>query len=109
MDPWHSLRERAAAGKATDTRAAVRPPKPEPRKRRSGGTKDLEKLVAAAEREVARAEERMYELEQEIEAASSNYLRLQELYEQRQSLEDEISALYARWETLAAELEEAQA
>ena len=58
-----ALRERAAAGKATDTRAAVRPPKPEPRKRRSGGTKDLEKLVAAAEREVARAEERMYELE----------------------------------------------
>ena len=51
----------------------------------------------------------MYELEQEIQASSSNYLRLQELYEQRQALEDEIAALYTRWEGLAAELEEAQA
>ena len=46
---------------------------------------------------------------QEIEAASSNYLQLQELYERRQVLEDEIAALYRKWEALAAELEEAQA
>ena len=58
---------------------------------------------------MAKAEERMYELEQEIEAASSNYLQLQELYERRQVLEDEIAALYRKWEALAAELEEAQA
>ena len=88
------------------------PPKEEPKKekpKRPGGTKELEKQVNAAEREVARAEERMYELEQEIEAASSNYLQLQELYERRQVLEDEIAALYRKWEALAAELEEAQA
>ena len=87
------------------TRAAPRAEK----KKRPGGTKELEKQVNAAEREVARAEERMYELEQEIEAASSNYLQLQELYERRQVLEDEIAALYRKWEALAAELEEAQA
>ncbi len=97
--------KREGAGSIAPSRVS----KEEPKKKRPGGTKELEKQVNAAEREVARAEERMYELEQEIEAASSNYLRLQELYEQRQGLEDEIAALYTRWEALAAELEEVQA
>ena len=104
-----AARERAGGRTAKEehispTRAVVR----EEKKRRAGGTKELEKQVNAAEREVAKAEERMYELEQEIDEASSNYLKLQELYEQRQALEDEIAALYARWEAIAAELEEAQ-
>ncbi len=106
-----AARERSGSGRPvkeesiSPTRAAPRAEK----KKRPGGTKELEKQVNAAEREVARAEERMYELEQEIEAASSNYLQLQELYERRQVLEDEIAALYRKWEALAAELEEAQA
>ena len=49
----------------------------------------------------------MYELTQEIEEAASDYLKLQELYEQREALEDEIRNLYARWEELAQALEEA--
>ena len=77
--------------------------------RRTGGTKLLEKEVAAAEREVTRAEERMYDLTQEIEASSSDYLKLTELYEQREALEEEIAHLYAVWERLSAELEEAKA
>ena len=91
------------------------PPKKEealPKKekpRRTGGTKLLEKEVAAAEREVTRAEERMYDLTQEIEASSSDYLKLTELYEQREALEEEIAHLYANWERLSAELEEARA
>ena len=39
----------------------------------------LEKQVAAAEREVEKAEIRMDELTQEIEANSADYLKLQEL------------------------------
>ena len=91
------------------------PPKKEeapPKKgkpRRTGGTKLLEKEVAAAEREVTKAEERMYDLTQEIEASSSDYLKLTELYEQREALEEEIAHLYANWERLSAELEEARA
>lgn len=76
--------------------------------KRSGGTKELEKQVNAAEREVARAEERMFDLTQEIEEASSDYLKLQELYEKRTALEYEIATLYTNWEKLAAELEEAR-
>ena len=77
--------------------------------KRTGGTKLLEKEVAAAEREVTKAEERMYDLTQEIEASSSDYLKLTELYEQREALEEEIAHLYAVWERLSAELEEAKA
>ncbi len=76
--------------------------------KRSGGTKMLEKQVAAAEREVEKAEIRMDELTQEIEANSADYLKLQELCEQRNALEEELAHLYAVWENLAAELEEAR-
>ena len=80
----------------------------EEKPRRPGGTKNLEKEVAAAERAVAKAEEQMYELGLQIEEAASDYLKLQELYEQREALEEEILKLYGTWERLSAELEEAR-
>jgi ATPase subunit of ABC transporter with duplicated ATPase domains len=76
--------------------------------KRPGGTKNLEKEVSAAERAVAKAEEQMYDLTQQIEEAASDYLKLQELYEQREALEEEILKLYGTWETLSAQLEEAK-
>ncbi len=76
--------------------------------RRPGGTKELEKQTAAAERAVAKAEERMYDLGLEIEEASSDYLKLQDLYAQRDALEEEILKLYGAWEALSAQLEEAK-
>ena len=78
------------------------------RPRRPGGTKNLEKEVTAAERAVAKAEEQMFDLEQQIEQSASDYLKLQELYEQREALEEEILKLYGTWETLSAQLEEAR-
>ncbi len=90
-------------------------PAPEPvreekkeKPRRPGGTKELEKQTAAAERAVAKAEERMYDLGLEIEEASSDYLKLQDLYAQRDALEEEILKLYGAWEALSAQLEEAK-
>ena len=76
--------------------------------KRPGGTKNLEKEVAAAERAVGKAEERMFELTEQIQQASSDYLKLQELYEQRELLEEEILKLYGTWEQLSAQLEEAR-
>ncbi len=101
------------AARAKSAQGAERTPPPEAkvkkeRLKRPGGMKELEKQVSAAEREVAKAEERMYELEQTIQAEGSNYLKLQELYEARSALEDEIAALYTRWESLSEELEEAK-
>lgn len=101
----------AARERASQSSAPVLLPKPKEKQeksRRPGGTKLLEKEVTAAEREVTRAEERMYDLTQEMEAAASDYLKLTELYEQRDALEEEIARLYARWEQLSAELEEAR-
>ncbi len=91
------------------------PPAPEPkpktgesRLRRTGGTKELEKQVKAAERAVEKAEVRLDELSGEMEAAASDYLKLQDLYQEREKLEDELAHLYAVWEDLAAQLEEAK-
>ena len=78
------------------------------RPRRGGGTKELEKQVAAAERAVTRAEERMKELDGAVEAAASDYVKLQELYAGRQALEEELEGLYAKWEELSAQLEAAR-
>ena len=91
---------------------AARQPEPvkvkEEKPKRSGGTKELEKQVRAAERAVEKAEIRLDEISGEMEAASSDYLKLQELYTEREKLEDELAHLYAKWERLAAELEDAR-
>lgn len=95
-----------------------RQPQPEPapaaaeekkeKPKRTGGTKNLEKEVAAAERAVAKAEEEMYDLGLAIQQAASDYLKLQELYQRREELEEEILKRYGIWERLAQELEEAK-
>ena len=103
---YRAARERKQAQAVPAPAAAPAEKKEKPR--RPGGTKNLEKEVAAAERAVAKAEEQMYELGLQIEEAASDYLKLQELYEQREALEEEILKLYGTWERLSAELEEAR-
>ncbi|MCI8989564.1 MAG: ABC-F family ATP-binding cassette domain-containing protein [Lawsonibacter sp.] len=95
-------------GRLAEAAAPPPPPEKKDKPKRSGGTKNLEKEVNAAERAVAAAEEQMFDLEQAIQEASADYLKLQELYEQREALEDELAHLYAVWERLAADLEEAR-
>jgi len=88
------------------------PPPPQeeekPKSKRSGGTKELEKQVQAAERAVAKAEERQYELSLRAEEVSSNYLELQKVCEEQEALENEIAHLYVQWEKLAEQLEMAR-
>ena len=103
---YRAARERKQAQAVPAPAAAPAEKKEKPR--RPGGTKNLEKEVAAAERAVAKADEQMYELGLQIEEAASDYLKLQELYEQREALEEEILKLYGTWERLSAELEEAR-
>ena len=110
---YQAARARGAAGKsASDVQVSMeKAPEPKEKKekpKRPGGTKNLEKEVTAAERAVAKAEEQMYDLEQQIQEASADYLKLQELYEQREALEEEILKLYGTWENLSAQLEEAR-
>ena len=107
FEEFRAARERAKNQAAAPVK--VEPEKPKKEKpKRPGGTKELEKQVAAAERAVAKAEERQYELSLKAEEVASNYLELQKVYEEQKALEDEIAALYTKWETLEAELEEAK-
>ena len=106
---FRAWRERQAQLKNA-AKAQVQPEKPkaEEKPKRSGGTKELEKQVRSAERAVEKAEIRLDELTGELEAAASDYLKAQELYEERSRLEDELAHLYTQWENLAAQLEEAK-
>ena len=93
---------------AAPVQTAKAPVEKKEKPKRPGGTKMLEKEVTAAERAVGKAEEQMYDLTLQIEEASADYLKLQELYEQKEALEEEILKLYGRWEELSAQLEEAR-
>ena len=95
------------AAPAAPVQAAKAPAEKKEKPKRPGGTKMLEK-EAAAERAVGKAEEQMYDLTQQMEEAAADYLKLQELYEQKEALEEEILKLYGRWEELSAQLEEAR-
>ena len=107
FEAFRAARERAKNQAAAPVKVETEKPKKE-KPKRPGGTKELEKQVAAAERAVAKAEEKQYELSLKAEEVASNYLELQKVYEEQKALEDEIATLYTRWETLAAELEEAK-
>ena len=111
---FQAARARGAAGQAVAAR------RPVSSKGGGAGTKKREaqaawwdqepgKEVTAAERAVAKAEGGYDALSLQIaEEASADYLKLQELYEQREALEAELQGLYDRWETLSAQLEEAR-
>ena len=68
----------------------------------------LDEEHCTAERAVEKAEVRLDELAQEAEESASDYVKLQEIYKEREAAEDELAHLYAEWERLAAELEEAK-
>ena len=105
---FRAWRERQTQLKNAARQPAEQSKPKEEKPKRTGGTKELEKQVRAAERAVEKAEIRLDELSGEMEAASADYLKLQELYAEREKLEDELAHLYTVWEELAAQLEEAR-
>lgn len=69
--------------------------------KRSGGTKQLKKELAAAEKRMEKLDQLLSELAQEKEAASSDYQKLQELLEQEGAYTQEYDALMETWEDLS--------
>ena len=55
-------------------------------------------------------EERIFELTERAKEddVATDYLKLQDIYDEQHRLEEELITLYAKWEALAAELEEAK-
>ncbi len=113
-EQFKTARERGSAGKVVSnptvqiTLAVEEKKEKKDKPKRPGGTKNLEKELAANERAVAKAEEQLAALEQAAEAASADYVKLQEIYEQKEGLESQLLELYDAWERISAQLEEAR-
>ena len=78
--------------------------KPKP----AGGTKNLEKQLKVVERDIAKTEERIAELDCEMEANATDYQKLQQLMEEKGQVEERLAQLYETWEELSLQLEELQ-
>ena len=76
--------------------------------KRPGGTKNLEKELASLERLIAKAEEEIQGVDTQIEADGADYVKLQELYTQKEEVEGRLLELYEKWETVSGQLEEAR-
>ncbi len=61
--------------------------------------------LTICEREIAKAEEAIAELDVQMEAAACDYEKLNELVKQKETAQAELDALYERWEQLSEEAE----
>lgn len=99
------------AKKARDLelRSVIKPKVEKPKKekpKRSGGTKMVEKKLAQVEREIAKTEEQIAEVEEAMGLNGADYQKLQELSQQKDTLDETLTALYEQWEELSLQLEE---
>ena len=90
---WRTRQEQLAQA----TKAAE--PKQE-KKSAKQRTSDKEKQIRRVEREIAKAEARLAEIEKEYEANASDYKKLMELDAEREELNEKLDALYLEWEEL---------
>ena len=88
--------------------AKTGPEKPKSRPKPAGGTKNLEKQLRSLERDIAKAEEHIAELDAQMEANACDYQKLQSLSEEKEAAQGELDGLYERWEALSLQLEELQ-
>ena len=77
-------------------------PKPPEKPKRTGGTKNLQKLLNTLEREISQLETQSSDLEQQMVDAAS------ELMTEKEACDEKLAAKMDEWEAVAAELEELQ-
>jgi chromosome segregation ATPase len=61
--------------------------------------------LTICERDIAKAEEQLADLDRQMEAAACDYEKLNELMKEKETVQSELEALYGRWETLSEEAE----
>ena len=83
-------------------------PKPPEKPKRTGGTKNLQKLLNTLEREISQLETQSSDLEQQMVDAASDSGRLLELMTEKEACDEKLAAKMDEWEAVAAELEELQ-
>ena len=96
--------ERAAAPKPEKERERERPAVERPQ-RGNKAQQAARRQLTICERDIARAEEHIAELEREMEAAACDYEKLNELVQRKDAAQAELDALYERWERLSEEAE----
>jgi len=70
------------------------------KKQKAVKPQDTAKQIAALERRISATEATLSEIETEIENNSSNYEKLQELYDRQSAFQTELDELYAEWSEL---------
>ena len=91
---------RLAAPAEAKKKAAAKPAAPKQR-----STKRQLELV---EKQIEKLETSSSKLDEQIAEAAMDYQKLQELMTEKQSVDDQLSALYEQWEELSLEMEEGQ-
>ncbi len=79
--------------------------KPKPQEKAPARDQKAERKLNALERDIARVEERLADFAPRIEACASDYVKLNEILEEKAALEAELAGMYAQWEKDAAALE----
>lgn len=80
-------------------------PKPPEKAKKTGGTKQLQKLLSTLEREIAKLEKDSATLEEEMIAASSDSEKLLELMTQKEACDESLAAKMDEWESVSIELD----
>ena len=108
---YQAMRERQKALAAPAARQEPEKPVKKERAKRPGGTKQLKKDLAAAEKRMEKLDALQKALEEEKEAAASDYQKLEELTRQEADYAAEYDRLMETWETLSEAIaaEEARA
>ena len=112
MQPACSTSKTAPAPAPKKKKAAVPTlddvPKPPEKPKRTGGTKNLQKLLNTLEREISQLETQSSDLEQQMVDAASDSGKLLELMTEKEACDEKLAAKMDEWEAVAAELEELQ-
>ncbi len=98
--------------KAQEAAEKAAPPQPRKEKaerpvRGNRAQQNAKRQLTICERDVARAEEKIAALEADMEAAACDYEKLTALTAEREAAQEELDALYRRWEQLSEEAGEA--
>ena len=96
--------------KAQEEAERVEPPKPVKEKtiteRPQRGNKAQQaarRQLTICERDIAKAEERIVQLDADMEAAACDYEKLNALVQEKDAAQAELDALYEKWEQLSEE------
>ncbi|MBE6954413.1 MAG: ABC-F family ATP-binding cassette domain-containing protein [Ruminococcaceae bacterium] len=109
--PYGYEKYRAVQEKERQARLAVpAEPKKKPAAAKPTGPKpkSTKRQLELVEKQIAKLEETSAKLDAEIAEAATDYQKLQELMTEKQSIDDQLSALYEQWEELSLEMEEGQ-